>query len=84
MKIEELSSKTQNKYATVTLTYEEIHQMTDGLFHVLKTNPEYKEIQAKCKTLFDLVKHGAIMPETVDKLHSVKETGRVKKTNDCI
>lgn len=65
MTIETLSSRTNNKYVTVTFTYEEVRDMANGLYHVCKDKPEYKSIKDKCRFLFDMVKEGMIQPGTV-------------------
>ena len=65
MNIQELSNKTGDKHVTVTLTYDEVRDMANGLYYVSKDNPEYKGIKDKCKFLFDMVKDGMILHETV-------------------
>ncbi len=72
MYIEKLSSATNSKSATVFLNYDEVRDIANGLYYVTKTHSEYKEIHAKCKVVFDMVKHGMIQPETVELLQ-VKE-----------
>lgn len=74
MTIQEFSSKTNNKYVTVTFTYEEARDMANGLYHVCKDKPEYKGIKDKCKFLFDMVKEGMIQRETVSSMsEDIKE-----------
>lgn len=65
MTIEELVSKRNNKYVTVTFTYEEVRDMANGLYHACKYKPEYKGIKDKCQFLFDMVKEGMIQQGTV-------------------
>lgn len=77
MTIQELSSKTNNKYVTVTFTYEEVRDMANGLYHASKDKPEYKRIKDKCKFLFDMVKEGMIQPETVSSMsEDIKERNK--------
>lgn len=68
MNIQELSSKTNNKYVTVTFTYEEVRDMANGLYHISKDKPEYKGIKDKCKFLFDMVKEGMVQSETISSM----------------
>lgn len=66
MIIEELSSVAPNKHVTVTLNYEEVRDIANGLYHASKNDLQYKSIKNKCKFLFDMVKTGMIQPETVE------------------
>ena len=68
MHIEELSSKTNNKYVNVVLSYEECRDISNALYHMQKTDSKYKQIYGKCKFLFDMVKHGNIQPDTIKTL----------------
>lgn len=68
MNIQELSSEANNKYVTVTFTYEEVRDIANGLYHISKDKPEYKGIKDKCKFLFDMVKEGMIQSETVSSM----------------
>lgn len=83
MYIEELCTRPQQKSITVTFNYDEIRDIANGLYYLTKQsdqhdNTDYKNIYAKCKFLFDMIKHGNIQPETVEKLN------RSKLTNDEI
>lgn len=68
MVIEECSSIKGRCFATVTLTYDEIRDIANGLYYLSKDKPEYTEIKDKCKVVFDMVKHGMIQPETVESM----------------
>ena len=72
MKIEKLSSETNNKYASITLTYEEIRDISNALYYLTSGEKcdvsKYQILYAKSKMVFDLVKHGMIQPETIDAL----------------
>ena len=75
MYIEELSSRQANKYLTVTFSYEEIRDITNGLYHAC--HPEKKaaksdlsKVNAYFNFLFDMVKHGMIQPETIRKFEN--------------
>lgn len=68
MKIRELSSRKGNRRATVTLTYEEIRDMADGLYQICLDRPEYESIESKCRFLFDMVEHGKATPETINRM----------------
>lgn len=76
MQIERLSSITGVKSASVFLNYDEVRDISNGLYYVTKTHPEYKEISAKCKVLFDMVKHGMIQPETIKKFTELESEGK--------
>ncbi|MCI8409960.1 MAG: hypothetical protein HFJ09_11945 [Lachnospiraceae bacterium] len=71
MTIEELSSKTNNKYVTVTFTYDEIRDIANGLYYV--SDSEFKSIKNKAKFLFDMVKCGMVRPKTVKSMNDVLE-----------
>lgn len=68
MVIEELSSKENNKHVTVTLTYEEVRDISNGLYYLTHggecKKDDYRLVSAQTKLLFDMVKHGMIQPET--------------------
>lgn len=72
MIIEKLSSETNNKYASITLTYEEIRDISNALYYLTSGEKcdasKYQILYAKSKMVFDLVKHGMIQPETIDAL----------------
>lgn len=53
---------------TITLTYDEIRDIANGLYYLSKDKPEYTGIKDKCKVVFDMVKHGMIQPETVESM----------------
>lgn len=71
MHIEELTSKPNIKIATVVMTYEEVRDIANGLYHLISgtecNKDDYKNIYAKSKFLFDMVKHGMIQPETLNR-----------------
>ena len=51
----------------------EARDICNGLFQAINQDEEsfkrYESIYAKSKLVFDMIKHGNIMPETVDRLH---------------
>ena len=65
MHIDELLNKPGIKSITVTFSYEEIRDMSNGLYHATKTEEIFKPIFGKAKFLFDMVKYGNIQPETI-------------------
>lgn len=73
MHIKKLSSRTNEKYVTVTMSYDTVRDIHNGLYCASQTNEKYKSIYAKAAFLFDMVKHGMIQPETAIKL-APKET----------
>lgn len=70
MTIEKLSSESNNKYANVTLTYEEIRDISNALYYLISGEKcdvsKYQLLYAKSKMIFDMVKHGMIQPETIN------------------
>lgn len=70
MHIEELSSKQNNKYVSVTLYYEECRDISNALYNLQKEDKKYKDIYGKMKFLFDMVKHGNIQPDTIKTLNA--------------
>ena len=73
MVIEECSSRKGWCFTTITLTYDEIRDIANGLYYVSKDKPEYKGIKDKCKVVFDTVKHGMIQPETIESMANKQE-----------
>lgn len=72
MIIKQLDTTTSYKHVVVELDYNELRDLSNGLFYVSNnmfcdTPSEYKDVYKKSKLLFDLVKHGTIMPETAEK-----------------
>lgn len=69
MTIEELNTKTNCKFVTVTFSYEEIRDLANGLYYLSQSERPEKEkfqmITGKCKFLFDMIKCGFIQPETI-------------------
>lgn len=79
MYIEELHSKSNMKNVTVVLSYDEIRDITNGLFYATQSSEEnknkYTDIYCKSKVIFDMVKHGNIQPETIEKLARLNKEG---------
>lgn len=68
MQIAFMSSEPNKKYATISLNYSEIRDVANALYHVTsKTEPDqdYSKIATEFKILFDLVKYGKVMSETM-------------------
>lgn len=77
MHIEELSCRENEKKVVVSLTYNEIRDLANGLYHAVnetKDGKEFKDIADKCSFLFDMIKHGNIQSETARKLADCKLT----------
>ena len=72
MYIEELTSKTNNHNIVVSMNYDEVRDIANGLYAASETDPKFKPMYGKCKVLFDMIKHGNIQPETVDLLNEIK------------
>ena len=85
MVIEELCSKANYKRMTVSLSYDEVRDIANGLYWLGESNsPEkekYEEISKKCKFLFDMIKHGFIQPETISKFTS-EQVHNTKTANE--
>ena len=83
MTINELTCKTNNKSVTVTLTYEEVRDLSNGLYYLVSGKECDKNnivsIRAKAKFLFDMVKHGMIQPETIN---AFGKAGKERREDD--
>ena len=73
MWIEELVCKNECcRDIVVHLKYDEVRDIANGLYYLTSGKMEncdrekYRRIATKCKFLFDMIKHGYIMPETVE------------------
>lgn len=79
MHIEELNARKGQKSITITMNYDGVRDIANGLYYLTSGTPceegvdKYKTIAADCKLLFDLVKHGNIQPETVKKMASLQD-----------
>lgn len=79
MHIDELNARKGQKSITVTMNYDEVRDIANGLYYLISGTPcedgvdKYKPIAADCKVLFDLIKHGNIQPETIDKKMSARQ-----------
>lgn len=67
MVIKELDDKI--KHATISISYNEARDISNGLYHISKEKPEYKDIYLKTKFIFDMIKHGMIQPETIEDMY---------------
>lgn len=84
MCIEELSSRSNLKSITVTLTYDEVRDIANGLYHLTADDKEqaentkkrlyadYDDIATRSGFLFDMIKYGNIQDHTVRKLHQLQ------------
>lgn len=72
MHIQELHNTEHNKTVTVTFMYNEIRDLSNGLFQCIQSSEDnenkYLGIYCKSKILFDMIKHGNIQPETIKRL----------------
>lgn len=74
MHIEELNSQKGMKSATVTLSYDEIRDISNGLSLLTSGNPnnedasKYVSVANSCRMIFDLVKHGTVTTDTAYKI----------------
>ena len=69
MTIKELNTNRPNPFITVTLSYDEVRDMCNGLYERVEINNyeeylakarDYLNIYKKSATLFELIKHGKI------------------------
>ena len=60
MTIRELSTEKLNPHVTVTLSYDEVRDIANGLYKGCGSTSEGREVYKKAATLFELVKHGKI------------------------
>lgn len=72
MYIEELNTKKHQKSITVTMSYEEIRDISNGLYYFVNNKrseeedtSRYAKVYSDCKLLFDMLKHGNVQPETI-------------------
>lgn len=80
MYINNLTSTQSLKSVTVTLSYDEVRDIANGLYYLNKyakdtilddvKDDQYTQIGAKAAFLFDIVKHGMIQPETIEKFNN--------------
>ena len=72
MIIKQLDTTTPYKHVVVELDYNELRDLSNGLFYVSNNmfcdhSSDFEDVAKKASLLFDLVKHGTIMPETAEK-----------------
>lgn len=62
MTIRELSTEKPNPHVTVTLSYDEVRDIANGLYKGQRCDGDLsgREVYKKAATLFELVKHGKI------------------------
>lgn len=62
MTIRELSTESSNRHVTVTLSYDEVRDIANGLYKGQRGDGDLsdREVYKKAATLFELVKHGKI------------------------
>lgn len=95
MYINDLTTTKSLKSVTVTLSYDEVRDIANGLYYLnkmvkcdkiaesLDVKPsEYNSIGAKASFLFDMVKHGMIQPETIAKFNNVSCETENDEDND--
>lgn len=85
MKIDELNSKPNQKSITVTMSYDEVRDISNGLYYLVSDkNPDdrskYQSIYTDCKILFDMIKHGNVQPETIAHKSSLLNNEKAEKT----
>jgi hypothetical protein len=78
MTIDELDSRTGFKSITITMSYEEVRDTANGLYNV--PDKKYDGIEAKWEFMFNMIKHGMIMPETVKRMNEINNRGKENKT----
>lgn len=81
MYITELNSKNNLKNVTVNLSYEDIRDISNGLYLAQTHDKEYNKTYVQCKVLLDLVKHGNVQSETVARLNELQETSSDKSSD---
>lgn len=73
MIINEMNSDRNTKYIKITFNYGEIRDIANGLYYISLQKKEYLEAYAKCKFLFDMIKHGNIQKETINSFSILKD-----------
>jgi len=74
LNIKELSTEKPYPHATVTFGYDELRDLSNGLYELVnkgtpKQRKEFLDISKKAHTLFELVKHGKITSHLLDILN---------------
>lgn len=73
MRIVGMSSEPNNQNITINFSYNEIRDITNGLYYasqeIRDNDRNYEYIHAQMKVMFDMIKHGNIQPETINKLY---------------
>lgn len=67
---------TNTKTITVELNYNEVRDISNGLYLATtadNSNAEYDTIYGKSRILFDLIKHGTIQCDTIDRLYNINK-----------
>ena len=62
MIISKLLRENENAIVNVTLTVDEVKEISDGLKLATKTNGKYERISEKCHALAELTAYGAVAP----------------------
>lgn len=86
MHIERLTTTQGLQSITLTMNYEEMHSITDGLYQLTKPSvrttlpagKDYTQIYTQCAIMFDMMKHGNIQPTTLKTMNQYspqKDTG---------
>lgn len=84
MNIENLTCKPNNHFVTVTMNYEEVRDIANGLYWLsrlsskntndMDVKPEhYTDVTNKMAFLFDMIKHGMIQSNTIAKMSAATQ-----------
>ena len=83
MRIDQMSSKQENRFVTVTMSYEDVRDTANALYYATtgkKPETDCSEIFAKFSFLFDMVKYGMVQKNTVQKLADITDKNAEEKT----
>lgn len=84
MNIENLTCKPNNHFVTVTMNYEEVRDIANGLYWLSRLSPKntndmdvkperYTDVTNKMAFLFDMIKHGMIQSNTIAKMSAATQ-----------
>lgn len=77
MTIQRIDCESGYKNATITLGYEELRELANGLYELSRLdeerNPDFYKIHRDMSFLFSIVKHGCLNPLIIKKLQEYQQ-----------
>lgn len=85
MHILKLSSMTGNHYVEIHMNYDDIRNTANAMYELYKAgHGNYGELCLEWKKVFDMVKHGNVMPETMGLAMKLSEGKDGKGTDAAV